>query len=73
MPILKESPSDFTSFVRANATLDKTGKATKSTATTSLKIASAIKASVTTASNVAVKASPATTIISTKSVSNGKH
>jgi len=73
MPIIKESSSDFTRFVRANATLPTTGKAVKSTSTSSLKIASAIQASVATASNIAVKAAPATTIITTKVVNSGKH
>lgn len=73
MPIIKESASDFTSFVRAGATLPTTGKVVKTTTTSSLKIASAIKASVLTASKVAVKASPSTVILSTKQVNNGKH
>ena len=72
MPIIRGSASDFTEFVKSNATLPTTGKASKSTNTTALFIASKKTASINIASAVSIKAAPITTIITTKVVTGKK-
>ena len=67
MPVLRSSASDFTNFVKQNATLPTNGKATTSTVpilpATRASVSSLIKLSA-----VAAKSSPSTTALTTKIV-----
>lgn len=66
MPVLKNSTSDYTAFVRANATLPVVGKPTKTTNAPAATIVTAAK-SVAIASTSAAKAAPSTTIVTVAS------
>jgi len=72
MPIIRGSASDFTEFVKSNATLPTTGKASKSTNTAVMATANNKSGSINVASAVSIKASPITTIITTKVVTGKK-
>ena len=71
MPVLKSSASDYTSWVRSNATLPTAGKAVKSTDTTTNTSVASIVA---TASKVATSVAPKTAIVVAPTVtSRGNH
>ena len=60
MPVLKQSASDYTEFVRSNAALPVTGTKVKSTVTT---VNVSVANLVSTASKVAVTVAPKTSIL----------